>query len=216
VYVSIFFCFKFPEVSIKNMNEKVIATSILAFFFFIYLLLNFSYTGFASSSSQINLWIIFTFLLISLAIILFFSKKKEEKITEKSGVKEAIERKKFLQEYDIRKYLPDLRNSIDYVGKLYGEMKEKFNKIGYLESKEREELEENLERTEEILDLLHRALDYLKEGKDYLCVADVEDAWRISETLSYSNLKEKLGNLALKLRETYTLGRIKEQEKKFQ
>jgi hypothetical protein len=199
------------------MIKKIaIIASLMAIFFFVYSISNYSYTSFVSSSAKTGFGLILIFLFIFLIILLFFGRKKEEKILEKSGVKGSVEREKLLQEYDMRRYLEDLRNNIDYVGKLYGKMKSEFDKVGYLESVEKEELEKNLRRTGKILNLLYSALRYLKEGKNYHCVTDVEDAWRTSENLPYSDLREKLGTLASKLRETYTLGtiKLKEQEKK--
>ncbi len=221
MYVGIFSffssCFKYSEISIKNMIKKIaIVVSLIIIFFSIYSISNYSYTGFVSSSAKTGFGLILIFLFIFLIILLFFGRKKEEKILDKSGAREIIERKKLLQEYDMRRYLEDLRNNIDYVGRLYGKMKNEFDKVGYLESVEKEGLEKNLKRTGKILNLLYSALSYLKEGKNYYCVTDVEDAWRVSESLPYSDLREKLGTLALKLRETYTLGtiKLKEQEKK--
>ncbi|MEM5843693.1 MAG: hypothetical protein QXX07_00165 [Candidatus Aenigmatarchaeota archaeon] len=175
--------------------------------------LNFSLTSFTYHSSNFSLSLLFGFIVSSFLLFLLF-KKKEEKILEKAGIKKEVEKNRIIEEYGLTKYSCELRKNIEYVSKIYSNIREKLVYLGYMETEEMKQLEERSRIVEEMLDSLYDALENLKKGREYNSVSSVEHAFKLSEDLPYSELVENLRNLATKMREAYTLKTIKLKELK--
>lgn len=193
------------------MIKKII---IIFLVILLFLTLNYSTTSLASYTTNINFGLIAIFSIVFL-VFLIFSKKKE-KILEKAGIKEHVERDKIIQKYSLANYLDDLRKNMGYLSKLYGDIRKKVDEIGHLESDYVKQLEERMKTVEEILDSLYNAIKNIKKGEYYNSVTNVEYAFGLSEDLSYSELTNSLKTLAGKMREAYTLRsiKLKELEKK--
>lgn len=180
---------------------------------FLLLALNYSNTGLAFYSQSFSLSLFLGFFFSVVLLFLIF-RRRERKILEKTGIKEQVEKNEIVQKYSLTSYVEKLRKSIDYVSKIYNNMKDRLNSLEYLESEEMKQLEEKSKIVEEILDSLYDALENLKKGKEYNSVSSVEYALGIAQDLAYSGLTENLQALATKMREAYTLKSIKLRELK--
>ncbi|MFH8132154.1 MAG: hypothetical protein QW321_00930 [Candidatus Aenigmatarchaeota archaeon] len=85
--------------------------------------LNFSLTSFTYHSSNFSLSLLFGFIVSSFLLFLLF-KKKEEKILEKAGIKKEVEKNRIIEEYGLTKYSCELRKNIEYVSKIYSNIRE--------------------------------------------------------------------------------------------
>ncbi|MGC8812119.1 MAG: hypothetical protein ACP5O8_00835 [Candidatus Aenigmatarchaeota archaeon] len=183
---------------------------IFLFSFVSYLLLN-NPTAMSVSQVNPNFWLPLSISIVFLTFLIIFLGMNERELAEKVGILKKIREeemgerlKEITSQYNLVKYLEELRSSISEAETFYQRIREVQPKgIGE---------DERMKVAGEIVENLYWAIENLKLGKDNKVIRYLDDARKKSEALGYKEFAEKLWLLQGKMEVTYNIKKMKLKE----
>ncbi len=194
------------------LKKFLVIFVIFLFSFLAYLFLS-NPTAMSVSQVNPNFWLPLSISIIFLFFLLILLGMNERELAEKVGILKKIreeEIKKKLREtsdqYNLSKYLEELRNSMNEAEILYNKIKKDF------EFQESSDSDEKIKVATDVVENLYGAIKNLKLGKENKVIRYLDDARKSSEILGYKEFAEKLWLLQGKMEVTYNIKKMKLRE----